>query len=1114
MKNRLLVLVVLCCIVVSGAVGNAYAFDLNGTECKSLESGCHYFNGSDAFTGSRCEWMSATTNADDSQLFTHEPWINHDSWRSGTGLVYLSISATLPSQDNLSFACHAQLASPGGDGIGLSLLAKEGNKIVLIKRQMIPADGKGYEFQADISKFKGQNAELYLQVDSNGTIYGDTTVIDKFRITSGENIILTTSKIRQQSRAAFVMDWDLHVMNLETRRPKDDSLMRWNLNGRQHSQNVYSARDGLRPQIGAHIYLTPRVLANIDGLKDIFDFVAHDAGTPGREALELSGTPWIEVFHNGVPLGSWDAGRWWVRSFGDYMGSIAHVYKYMLGICSGSEPHMSPDYYYTGHTKEEVDSLIYSPQSSKDFGQWMADLYGDVSPCIDSNGDGLTFAGDFSFSSDRWETLGTAMPKDGKYQDFLSTLFKEHIISQDVAGIDQAFHGSKNDSPLITTSRLLSVQYPSTFGQSLRQLKYPKDAAGVTYYTQSSEAKDPEGTQATFAPSRIYQSEKKYTTSLEIRPPFHLTSGKCLGTFGPYQGYNRFTTIAKSGFSDAEATLVVRIEQIESDQTSNNGKVLKKVEAEINAGENKSIDMDIAPSTTAFNIRITCWAKNPEKASMNTKVYLLDPALHAGNKQRDMVGDYERAKCCYALDNKPENLVDMGHAVIKYDPVQTEFRGSLIYQQGLRHGARPVYNEFNPGSCFGNTPANVYRSIFHELQYKPADINWFCYGGGQPEATFASMDIHYLSTELAVLRGQLELMSPYKNINRPKRSIGVFLPVANPATAGQMQDAGLLGRQLMHYGPDVLLTEQLDKYAAYDNLVIVLGFIDHTTDAYLTKLLKNPPANKKIIVVCASSQLYCEPGRRASRDFTHSMQDVLPVSPMGGDMRQLAYDIGQNHKLTLKLSNTVWQNPKVSNGQWLKAEGKLIGWKSRNVMVLAGMPTNGFEELSSQFFGLPVPDMRSAGQLHILNRNSVANKPGYYCLDEGQKLQINNRLAAYDVVRRKPVYGVVQKSGVVWVLQPDKLQVLDAGTAQVQLLDKKDSCTVLNIRMPKYHFEGGVKPELIIASPIKPSVEVNGKRLPVVKYGREPFYRCEIAKDGKYTVSSGGHTSLGKTQRQ
>ena len=80
--------------------------------------------------------------------------------------------------------------------------------------------------------------------------------------------------------------------------------------------------------------------------------------------------------------------------------------------------------------QEQVDSLIIRPESSKEFGEWMAGLYGDVAPSQDSNSDGITFAQDFGFGADTWETVGTALPSDSSFKRFLQTLFKEYLITQ------------------------------------------------------------------------------------------------------------------------------------------------------------------------------------------------------------------------------------------------------------------------------------------------------------------------------------------------------------------------------------------------------------------------------------------------------------------------------------------------------------------------------------------------------------------------------------------------------------------------------------------------------------------------------------------------------------
>src|ERR1035437_6766333 len=693
-------------------------------------------------------------------------------------------------------------------------------------------------------------------------------------------------------------------------RPEQESVMRWHTDGRKPKVNVYSAQDSRKPLIGAHVYFEPPIKDILPHMTDVFDFITQDNHsewvTDGLEAAQL---PWVELFHNAIPVGSWDRAGWSSSaSLGDRLYRIQQSHKYCLGFDTGSEPHFSPDYHYTGHTKEQVDSLITKPESSKEFGEWMAGLYGDVSPSQDSNGDGITFAKDFGFSADRWGTLGSAMPSDSPYRRFLQTLFKEYLIAHVIVGMDNNYH-TIYAVRMVITSRLLSIPYSPTFGQSLRQLQYPADAVGVTHY------------------------------------------------------------------------------------------VFK----------------------------------------------------HVG--QKNLQG----------TDRTSKSAV--------FDPNIVEFASSCIYQQALRTGRRPFYNEFQCGSADGNTPDNVYRAVFHELQFKPAAFNWFCFSAGK---TFQWFNCYPISTELAVMRGQLELMSPYKHIQRPQRDLAVFIPAANPDSTTDPEYAKVEGDQwrilqklagdLTQYGPDVLLAEQLDKYDSYKNLILVLGYIDGPTDAYLTKLLSNPPADKKILVVCAKTQLFCEPGRRASLDFTHSLLDVLPVSPMGGPAASVSLEILKGRRVELNVTSRVHRNPNTTGGSWIEADHKTVGWRRGNLMVLAGIPASGCDALAESFFGLPVPDMRSAGMLHILNSNAVANEPGYYCLEKGQSLTIPGTLVGYDMPRRKPVKGVVSEPGVVWVLDPAELQVVDAGTANIRVDSETRDRVTLRVSMPHFEFPKPIKLELAIAN--------------------------------------------------
>jgi len=722
----------------------------------------------------------------------------------------------------------------------------------------------------------------------------------------------------------------------------DTSIMKWHTDGREPLLNVYSAQDSRRPLIGVHICIEQSMKPVLPHLTDVFDFVTHDTHESWvDEALDEACLPWVELFHNYIPIGTWDKDHWDYRGMGDQLYRIQETHMYCLGFDTGSEPHFSPDYSYTNHKKEEVESLILTTESSKDFGDWMAGLYGDELPSEDSNQDGITFEKDFGFSSEKWSALGTAMPSDSPYRTFLHTLFKEYLITHVIVGMDNYYHGIHGDD-LIITSRLLSIPYTPTFGQSMRQLKYPSDAVGVTHYVF------------------------KY--------------------FG----------------------------------------------------------------------------------------------------QKDLQGN------------------DVKHKFALFDPVCVEFTSSCIAQQALRTGRRPFYNEFQSGSPEGNTPDNVYRAVFHELQFRPAAINYFAYSTSDVWDWF---NCNRIATELAVMRGQLELMTPYKHIQRPRRDLAVFIPPANPESARDPEVAKVENEQwtilkamsedLVKYGPDVLLTEQLDKYEDYENILLVLGFTDGPTDTYLTELLTNPPRDKKILVVCSKTQLFCEPGRRTSRDFTHALLDVLPVSPMGG----MPAPVSLEGKVELSITPNVRRNPLIADGIWIEAGGQTVGWRRGNLMVLAGIPSSGCDVLVESFLGLKPPSMRSAGMLHILNRDATAREPGYYCLEKGQSLTIPKNLVGYDLPGRKPVSGRFREPGVVWVLDPEKLQVVDAGTANIRLESENGDRVQLQVSMPGYKFPKPVGPELIIVNLRTPTVSLNGKPLSVTRIAGSGFYRCPLTEDGTCVIS-------------
>ena len=92
---------------------------------------------------------------------------------------------------------------------------------------------------------------------------------------------------------------------------------------------------------------------------------------------------------------------------------------------------------------------------------------------------------------------------------------------------------------------------------------------------------------------------------------------------------------------------------------------------------------------------------------------------------------------CHWLAEDLAELVSLWQIANELDIV--EFAGSCIYQQALRRKRRPFYNEFQSGSPEGNTPDNIYRAVFHELQFKPAALNWFAFSAGKAWSWFESL---------------------------------------------------------------------------------------------------------------------------------------------------------------------------------------------------------------------------------------------------------------------------------------------------------------------------------------------------------------------------------------
>lgn len=523
---------------------------------------------------------------------------------------------------------------------------------------------------------------------------------------------------------------------------------------------------------------------------------------------------------------------------------------------------------------------------------------------------------------------------------------------------------------------------------------------------------------------------------------------------------------------------------------------------------------------------------------------------------------YVRARESLVYNNGLPQLSDTNPApggLSVYDPAQTEFQGSLLYQQSLVNDLRVVYNEHSTNSgtmtpYAYNTRGNLYRGIFNELQYKPAIINLYAYMGGTPGSGMSWYDIHPYEGYIATLRGQLELGHVYEGIQRETRDLGIFVPVAAPDPVGweYARDANnyysyewLLSRQLEPFGPDVLLTSQHDNYELYENLILVLGFIEGETDAYLTGLLQDIPDGQKIMVMAASSELYTEPSGHVSADYTRSLQEVLPISPNGTSYSGGTQDTRtiQNAEILgvdidLLVPEEVYINANMAaNGTMIydDAANKPVAWVSNDnkLMVLIGIPTAGMEQLAEAFFDLEPQQLREAGTHKILNRGfeeHTATEAGWYSVDKGQTLYIGAGLVGYDLVRRVPVgVGGAEGETVVRVIDAGGFEMLDAGTGNIWLEEKTDSRAVVTAKVPRFDFDSlelsdglralfaekhpdktleeisKISPEFILYSANGVTASINDMAVgagALVNLGGG-FYKLSISVDGEYVFEAG-----------
>lgn len=1033
------------------------------------------FSGWDATTGALAE---AGPGNGYSRL--HEPWKNE------SGRLLLEYTADMrKGASGTLLSMRVVKNSTGGDGVGISVYADTDARLSFLGRCLIPPAAGEYECSLDLAPIHGRMLQVFLAIDANRNTFADSIAIASVEIRRNDGKALPF--IRR--RSGMLPEKRLTELELQTSRPDPEPLMAAHLFGRQPGTNVYSARDSRRPMIGAHVYFSENARKRLGCLKDVFDYVTHDGKDEGDRLCELAGMPWVSIYHNPIPVNAYDESRLSkIRHSGEAIAESAPKYAFRLGATSGSEPHFSPDYHYTGHKKEEIDNLMVSPGGARQFGRWMASLYGDATPGEDTSGDGMTFADDFGISAESWEGLSRNIPEAHPDYRYLSTLFKEHVLSEDIKYVDQAYASSG----CVITSRLLSPQYDSAFGQSLRQLEIPQSAIGVTYYSTTSNALDPSATQMRFRPSRLYSSEKSYVSAFEMRPPFWQSSGRCYGIFGPFRHAEKLSFELRTSFS-AKAELLFAICALDGDGGTEeifsqrmDGDFSGRFEIGLDRAGQRRYEVSLRSLT-------------PSAMNNNVKAIWVNPEIHAGGKKTPLHECLADAQTGYVLDSAPGKRVPIGLSDSRYSPEITELRGSYIYSQARRRGVRPLYNEFMSGTHLSNTAQNLWRSVFHELQFQPAGIVWFCYGGGSPGSSFSDMDCHYLATELAVLRGQLELLGVYGGIRREKRQLALFLPTAAPFPLKGMRDAEQqIGNQLARFSPDVLLADQTGKCEEYDNLILFAGFMDGKSDRRWNDFLKSIPPGKKVIVIM-NEFMYTEPGgRRGSRNFRRSLAEALPLYPE--DLPRLNGQIELDGiRLRGKWLPAAMAAECRDGNSAIKLDGAPVAFADGNLLVLSGIPDSGLEELAARFFGIQVPDTRDAGSLHILNRDADVRRPGIYCVDENQTLRLPDGWPAFDLSRRQVVSGTCGRAAVVLVPDPGKLQLVDCGTARPLVRSEGEKCAEVQLHLPKYPFEGDARPELIFHAPGKAQAWCDGKRIEVDALGNG-FWKCPVESSGVYRV--------------
>ncbi|GMU19905.1 MAG: hypothetical protein AMXMBFR13_00090 [Phycisphaerae bacterium] len=845
-------------------------------------------------------------------------------------------------------------------------------------------------------------------------------------------------------------------------------------------ENVYATADGLRPLLGVFFYFVGAdSRTNAQRLREVresFDFVQIEPRADQVDRCESAGVPWMGVDQPAIPLGrdseQWNSARGVIldrtRSFADRF--------YLLGWNDGSEPHTSfgtPG--YTGHNEKIYDALGVSEPTRTEFLEWLTGEYADASPDRDTNGDGITFNGDFGVSFDSWAAVAQPQNRKTDWFEHVLTPFRCKLIRDCEAGRIALFR--QGDPGHKVTPRLLRSLADPRMSYDLNYLDLG-DAAGVTFYCGGGfHNSDPHDSGCRIE-LRGAPHEGAYRFGLRLTPPYRNMTGRAEvacrvllpapGSVKPASAQTPRVCFKTWIRADGRPGQLARIELIED---------LDKPDA----ASRRLLEVGAGNEFVPVEVDLSAWAGRrvwlrlvaepaPGAPVEGDRLHWLDPRIEAGGRVRlECVDFYKEARAGYRLRGKegsPEPFVWLGIRSSAYHAWYADHVMSLVANKARLAGKRAVANEFHPGSGSADAmfPFALYDSMIRLMRFRVPSVAFFCdmYKGEFTHYSMADSREH-----VARVRNQLMLWNAYRDdpeehFSARRARVACFMPsaFATPLqakeAAAQFGTGGRLVWALGELGADFFLLNDLDQAEHYDRVVIFTAWADRAAEEKLHAFLLNGCRGKRVLVLTGVSRLWGPVGGRLSKQIDASLGEVLPVTPAGTRLVQKTAEVLPGIRARMSVADAVvgrdtpgFELIQADDGAIIGAVGGRPRCQSR-VLCLAGFPETLPEEAAA---GGPVdsairrlihrwldvePGLIEAGMIRMVTKDMAISEPGLYCVENSSVLTLGEALAGYEIVRQNPVDSPLCGPAVVRVWRSDQCRLVDTDICTPQEFSETD----------------------------------------------------------------------------